>query len=230
MSTVLVVDGTDVCRAPITEYTLRSGFADAAWLTDVTVESRGLEVKSDATMCDVAADRIGFTSASIAFYGSHRAHPLTADEVREADLVLTAERDQRSAVVRLAPGSQARVFTWKEARVLATIVTERTLAGAVAAPEDLADLARVLHASRGSIPVIEPPVRTAAFHWRKPPATDPLSISEGHADTRAAHRHAVDESRQTAMALTGLLVDLAKAERHERRTDPARIDWWRRGA
>jgi protein-tyrosine-phosphatase len=181
-------------------------------------------------MCDVAADRIGFTSASIAFYGSHRAHRLSADEVRTAALVLTAERDQRSAVVRLAPGSQARVFTWKEARVLATIVTERVFSGAVESPSDPADLARLLHASRGSIPVIEPPVRTAAFHWRKQPAPDPLSISEGHDDTRAAHRQAVDESRQTAMALTGLLVDLAKAERHERRIDPARIDWWRRGA
>jgi len=229
MSTVLIIDGADVCRAPITEFTLRSGF-DQAWLADTTVVSRGLEAEPDRTMCDVAADRIGFTSASIGFYGAHRSQRLTRDEVAAASLVLTAERDQRSAVVRMLPGTQARVFTWKEARVLATILTERVVSGAADAPADLDDLARLLHASRGSIPVIEPPVKTAAFHWRKQPATDPLSIIEGHDETRATHKAAVDESRQTATALAGLFVDLANAERHERRTDPARIDWWRRGA
>ena len=229
MSTVLVVDGADVCRAPITEFTLRSGF-DQTWLVDVQVVSRGLEAEPDRTMCDVAADRIGFTSSSIGFYGAHRSQRLTREDVAAASLVLTAERDQRSAVVRLLPGSQARVFTWKEARVLATIVTERVVDGTADAPDDLDDLARLLHASRGSIPVIEPPVRTAAFHWRKQPASDPLSIPEGHDETRATHRAAVDESRQTAVALAGLVVDLANAERHEQRIDPARINWWRRGA
>jgi protein-tyrosine-phosphatase len=181
-------------------------------------------------MCEVAADRIGSTGPSIAFHGAHRSHRLTREDVASATLVLTAERDQRSAIVRFVPGSQARVFTWKEARVLATIVTERVANGATAAPADLQELARLLHASRGSIPVIEPPVKTAAFHWRRQPPTDPLSIVEGHDETRATHRAAVDESRKTAVALTGLFVDLAKAERHERRSDPARIDWWRRGA
>ncbi|MGN6743748.1 MAG: hypothetical protein ACTHJL_10695, partial [Amnibacterium sp.] len=82
----------------------------------------------------------------------------------------------------------------------------------------------------GSIPVIEPPVKTAAFHWRRPPAADPLSVSDGHEESSAMHRHAVDESRQTAMALTGLLVDLGRADRPSRRVDRARIDWRRRGA
>ena len=230
MSTVLVVDGADVCRAPIMEFTLKSGFADAAWLKDVAVLSRGLTAEPDHTMCEVAAGRIGFTSAAIGFYGAHRAVRLTRDDVAAASLVLTAERDQRSSVVRLLPGTQARVFTWKEARVLATLVTERVLSGRLAPPADLAELAQQLHASRGSIPVIEPPVRTAAFHWRRQPATDPLSITDGHDEATGMHRSVVDESRQTAVALTGLLADLARAERHERVVDPARIDWWRRGA
>ena len=230
MSTVLVVDGADVCRAPIMEFTLKSGFADAAWLAGATVLSRGLEAEPDRTMCEVAAGRIGFTSAAIGFYGAHRSRPLTREEVAGAALILTAERDQRSSVVRMLPGTQARVFTWKEARVLATIVTERVAAGTTAAPIDPAGLAALLHASRGSIPVIEPPVKTAAFHWRRQPAADPLSVTDGHEESTAMHRHTVDESRQTAIALTGLLVDLARSERPERRVDQARVDWWRRGA
>jgi len=63
MSTVLVVDGADVCRAPIMEFTLKSGFADAAWLKDAAVLSRGLTAEPGRTMCEVAAGRIGFTSA-----------------------------------------------------------------------------------------------------------------------------------------------------------------------
>jgi protein-tyrosine phosphatase len=227
---MLVVDGADVCRAPIMEFTLKSGFGDAAWLADTTIASRGLEAEPDRTMCDVAAGRIGFTSGAIGFYGAHRSHQLTRDEIAGAALILTAERDQRSSVVRLLPGTQTRVFTWKEARVLATIVTERVASGATAAPTDVAGLAALLHASRGSIPVIEPPVKTAAFHWRRQPATDPLSVTDGHEESAALHKHAVDESRQTAVALTGLFVDLARAERPERRVDEARIDWWRRGA
>ena len=105
MSTVLVVDGADVCRAPITEFTLRSGF-DQAWLADVKVISRGLEAEPDHTMCDVAGDRIGFTSSSIGFYGAHRSEKLTRDDIAGASLVLTAERDQRSAVVRLLPAAR----------------------------------------------------------------------------------------------------------------------------
>jgi hypothetical protein len=181
-------------------------------------------------MCDVAAGRIGFTSGAISFYGAHRSQLLTRDDIAGAALILTAERDQRSAVVRMLPGTQARVFTWKEARVLATIVTQRVTSGATVAPADAAELATLLHASRGAIPVIEPPVKTAAFHWRRQTATDPLSVTNGHEESVALHRHAVDESRQTAVALTGLLVDLARAERHERPVDEARIDWWRRGA
>lgn len=212
------------------EFTLRSGFAEQAWLADAEVLSRGLDAEPDLTMCDVAADRIGFTSGSVAFYGAHRSQRLTRDDVASADVILTAERDQRSSVVRLLPGSQARVFTWKEARVLATIVTERVVNRAIVAPAHIGELAELLHASRGAIPVIEPAVKTAAFHWTRQQAQDALSIAEGHDDTRATHRAAVDESRHAAIALTGLLVDLANAARHERAADPARIDWWRRGA
>lgn len=230
MPRVLVIDGADVCRAPIMEFTLRSGFTEAAWLAGAEVVSRGLEAEPDRTMCEVAAGRIGFTGPAIGFFGAHRAKRLTRDDIVAADLILTAEREQRSSVVRMLPGTQARVFTWKEARVLATIVTQRVAARATPAPSDLVTVAAALHASRGAIPVIEPPVKTAAFHWRRPPATDPLSVSDGHEEPGAMHRHAVDESRQTAMALTGLLVDLGRAERPGRRVDQARIDWRRRGA
>src|SRR5690349_11573356 len=101
---LLVVDGSDVCRAPIVAYTLREGFAAAARLSGAVVEDRGVEAEAGLTMCEGAATRLGFTGPAIAFFGAHRSSPLTVDDVRDADLVLTAERAQRSAVVRMAPG------------------------------------------------------------------------------------------------------------------------------
>jgi protein-tyrosine phosphatase len=200
LGTLLVVDGSDVCRAPIVAYTLRQGFAASARLAGTAVEDRGLEAEPGGTMCEGAATRLGFTGPAIAFFGAHRAAPLTADDVRDADLVLTAERDQRSAVVRLVPGTQASVFTWKEALVLATVLVERRRAGVLRAPSDLAALARALHGVRGTVPLIEPPVRTGPFHWRRGAEADPLNVEDGH-DGHVEHRRITQESQEVASAL-----------------------------
>jgi protein-tyrosine phosphatase len=228
VATVLVVDGADVCRAPIVEFTLRQSFKDAAWLRQVRVISRGLEARPGTTMCETAADRLGFTATVVGFYVSHRAAELQPGDVAGADLILTAERDQRAAVARLVPGSQQRIFTLKEARVLATMLTERVHGGQLPPPSDLPTLVGALHAARGAIPVIEPPVKTNAFHWRRAGAQDPLSIADGH-DVASLHRHVVNECWSSALAFGGHLADTVQFDlTMVRPPDPARLHWPRR--
>jgi protein-tyrosine-phosphatase len=195
---LLVVDGSDVCRAPIVAFTLRGRLG--AGLAGHAIVSRGLTAESDRTMCDSASTRLGFTGPAIAFYGAHRATPLSIADIASADLILTAERAQRSAVVRMLPGTQATVFTWKEALVLASVLVDRRRMGALSAPADLAALARALHGARGTVPLIEPPVRTGVFHRRRPADTDPLTIESGHGGS-GEHRRVTQESADVAAAL-----------------------------
>jgi protein-tyrosine phosphatase len=230
---ILVVDGSDVCRAPIVEFVLRQQLARSPSTEAVEVMSRGVEAASGATMCDLASTHLGFSGPSISFYGGHRAARLDRSEVATADLVLTAGREQRSAVVRLLPGTQTRVFTWKEALVLATANIDRVHDGLVAAPLGVADLPRLLHAARGTLPRIEPSVRTAPFHWRRAALLDdPLSVADGH-DGARLHKHTVAEASSVARALGLALAELLAAQERIELLEPAEIGsgpWWKRRA
>jgi protein-tyrosine phosphatase len=209
MGSMLIVDGSDVCRAPIVAFGLRSVFG-ATWLADEQVTSAGITAEPGATMCESASARLGYSGHAIAFFGTHRAVRLTKAAVLGADLVLTAERSQRSAVVRLAPGTQALVFTWKEALVLADALVDRRRSGRLSAPAALPALALALHGARGTVPLIEPPVRTGPFHWRRAAESDPLTVASGH-DGAAEHRRVTQESADVAAALGLRLSALVRA-------------------
>ncbi|MDH2442989.1 hypothetical protein QDR37_03420 [Amnibacterium sp. CER49] len=226
MKTLLIVDGADVCRAPIIEYTLRSALAGPGWLGSVAIASRGLTAQVGAAMCTAAADRLGVSPASVAFFTGHRAERLTPADVANAGLILTAERDQRSAIGALQRGAQVRTFTVKEARVLATLLREDVQAGVTPPPADLPALAAALQAIRGVIPVIEPAVKTSAFHWKRE-ATDPLSMADGH-ELASLHRHTVEEARETALVLGTFLAEALRFEPVVAPPAPASLHWIRR--
>lgn len=211
MGTVLVVDGSGVCRAPVVEFVLGRALGPASPFGDVAITSRGLEALPGTTMCESASSRLGCTGPAIAFFGAHRAAAVTIDDVRDADLVLTAERAQRSAVVRMLPGAQASVFTWKEALVLATVLADRVRIGSARVPKDLPTLARALHGARGTVPMIEPAVRTGVFHWRRPAEADPLTVADGH-DGAVQHRQVTQESYDVASRLAMQLAQLHTGE------------------
>ena len=224
MSTVLIVDGSDVCRAPIVEFALRKQLAGDSVLADTMVASRGLTVEHSRRICDLAAGRLGGSARAAAFSDGHLSEQLTALDAQSADLILTAERTHRSAVGRLAPHARARTFTLKEALVLASVLSDEVRTGRSRRPKDLAQTVALLDEVRGSIPLIEPPMNTNVFHRdRALPKADPLALVDGHEDA-ALHRHATDEAYQVALTLGARLVDLAE--------DPmARIghqpnDWW----
>jgi protein-tyrosine phosphatase len=208
VGSLVVVDGSGVCRAPIVAFTLQERFRTSGWLSEVPVLTRGLFAAEGRTMCEAASSRLGFTGPALGFYGAHRAAALMVADIADADLVLTAERAQRSSVVRMLPGTQATVFTWKEALVLSSVMVERRRTGALAAPADLPSLARALHGARGTVPLAEPVVRTGVFHWRRGDEIDPLSIQSGHAGA-PEHRRVTQESADVAAALGARLDALA---------------------
>jgi protein-tyrosine phosphatase len=200
VGSLLVVDGSGVCRAPIVAHSLQAGFAPDSWLIGSEVEVRGMEAEAGRSMCESAAGRLGFSGSAIAFFGSYRSLRLSVADLARADLVLTAERTQRSAVVRMLPGIQAAVFTWREALLLADVLADRGRTRGLLPPGDLVAVARALHGARGTVPLIEPPVRTGPFHWRRAAEPDALTVGSGHRP-QADHARATQESVEVASAL-----------------------------
>lgn len=81
---------------------------------------------------------------------THRSRLLTEAHLRAADLVLTAAREHRSAVVRMLPRSSRRTFTITEFARLAGAIPE-------AERESLVDLPRVVDAARSLRGLVAPP-------------------------------------------------------------------------
>jgi protein-tyrosine-phosphatase len=179
---LLVVCTANVCRSPLAAALL------AAALPGTDVSSAGVRALDDAPMCAVSA-----TALPEALAPDHHARQLTPELVAGSDLVLTMEREQRSAAVRLAPGSQSKVFTLREALALADGLVDRS----GAAPVDVAGLARAMHGTRGLVPLpaVEEPKRR---WWQRPvEPEDPLTIEDGHGRSDVSHRAAVDQVADT---------------------------------
>ena len=184
---LLVVCTANVCRSPLAEEIL----ADA--LPNASVSSAGVRALVDAPMCPVSAELLPDAAAH-----AHSARQLTPELVAGADLVLAMERQQRSAVVRTLPGSQAKVFTLTEAAALLDGMIER----GVEVPADLVGLAAALHATRGLAhpPQVEEPKR---WWQRARPPEDPLTIADGHGLSDAEHRRAADRVAAAAQDIAG---------------------------
>lgn len=153
-------------------------------------------------MCEVSARELPLGDSD--YPAMHRARQLEPDLVRNADLVLTLEREHRSAAVRAAPGSQAKVFTLREADALLGLLTDREHD----AITDLPSLARAMHSVRGLVPMTVPePVKK---HWWSRPveAEDPMTIVDGHGLSLEEHAAAADQVRAAADRVGAAIVAL----------------------
>lgn len=201
MPSVVVVCTANVCRSPLAARTLARAL-DGSALGAVEVTSAGTRALEGQPMCVVSAEDLD--DGDGAYAAEHRARQLTGDLVREADLVLTMEREQRSEAVRAAPGSQAKVFTLREAEALLGVLAERD----GEPPANLKALAGALHSVRGLAPLA--PTEPVKKHWWSRPEEpeDPMTIVDGHGRSREEHTAAAAQVRATTDRVAGAIIAL----------------------
>ncbi|TDW67923.1 protein-tyrosine phosphatase [Curtobacterium sp. PhB25] len=167
---VLFVCSGNICRSPLGAQVLTARLGpDAAAFV---VESAGTIADDGAAMDGAAAAQSVRLGGDPSGHGSRY---LTAAIVEEADLVLTAERSHRAAVVSLAPRATKRAFTIKQfARVLGGLE-----------PGDLADV----HSPEALVE------RVARLRGTVPPPTDPADddVDDPYRRSEATHARVADE-------------------------------------
>jgi protein-tyrosine phosphatase len=147
---VLTVCTGNICRSPYAQLLLQAAYGE-----DWGVESAGTGAWAgepmDPRMVGIAGEAI---SAGSIIPDGHRARVLTADHVREADLILTADREHRRAVVTLVPSASARTFTMPEFdRLLADAAANELIAPGAGYRE----IVETTHYRRGIAPPPEAP-------------------------------------------------------------------------
>ena len=161
---VMTVCTGNICRSPMAERLTRAGLAARAAADDFVVESAGTWGLSGSPM-DPGSQR------ALAAYGvdggDFRARQLVGYHVDEADLVLCATREHRSAAVTLAPDAAGRTFTLREfARLTAAVAPGDLPAGG---PEARARALVALAAGRrGTAPPADPRDDDLADPYRGP--------------------------------------------------------------
>jgi protein-tyrosine phosphatase len=205
-ATLVLVCTANVCRSPLAERVATARLADRGWLGAVPVVSAGVRAAEGQPMCAVSATLLEPGEPAP---DGHVARQATREIVDAAGLVLVMEREQRGEVARLAPGSQAKVFTLREVGPLVEEAAQRIEEGAPR-PSDLAELARLLHSVRGfraPLPPAEPKRRP---WWRKAEELpDPLTIVDGHGGPEPAHLAAATDVRATTIRVADAFASLA---------------------
>lgn len=189
----------------------------------VAVSSAGVYAMAGAPMCEMSETLVSqhLAGAERDPLGLHASRPLTAELVESADLILTADRTHRRAVLGLSPKARTRAFTVRQAGRLATWVTaaggpldvaSARAAGAVLELDPLDPLAGVpplpaepgarlswllseVDAARGMAPL------ELVGQWA---AWDPDDIGDPHVEGDEAHPDAV-------AAAVGAALDVAAA-------------------
>jgi len=106
---ILSICTANICRSPVAAAVLRGELADATG--DFRVQSAGVRGLDGSPMDARAAAALRRWRYPV---GEFRARTITAAMCESADLVLTATRTQRSAVLEMAPRALRRTFTLLE--------------------------------------------------------------------------------------------------------------------
>jgi len=140
---ILCICTANICRSPVAAAVLRGELAAATG--DFRVESAGVRGLDGSPMDARAAAALRRWRYPA---GEFRARTITAAMCESADLVLTATRTQRSAVLEMAPRALRRTFTLLEFEHGAA-----DLAGLPAAEGGPAGLVANVFAARGTLDI-----------------------------------------------------------------------------
>lgn len=148
--TILTVCTGNVCRSPLAEQLIASGLQGLP----VVVSSAGTGALVDEGMPEQSL-RIA-RGLGVASPESHRARQITADLIREADLVLAMSLRHRRQIVELVPRASRNTFTIREFARIAQGVDPETIDALVrdepAADERMRLAVEEIGFSRGTVP------------------------------------------------------------------------------
>jgi len=188
--TVLLVCEGNICRSPVAEVLLRRALRGAP---GVQVASAGMRARTGSPIEPEMARLLGDLAPP-----DFAARQVTGAVVTSADLVLAMTRDQRSALVQLAPGCLRRTFTLREFAELALLVRHDRPAAAGSAVEALAELTLLAPRHRDR--------RDAGRRWDD--VEDPFGRSaEEHARAHALIEAAVRDISVAVVGSTGVPVE-----------------------
>lgn len=194
---VLVVCTANICRSPTAAILIqrRTG------VDSITVTSAGLKVNPGARIC-TRAQQFLRRQGKVDSAETHRAKSLTREAIATADLILTATRDQRSAVARLDPRATQRTFTLAEAGYLSIVVKDELDAGT--AGMQISDIVARLHGERWR-------AGTGVRRHRLRPRSrqsDPLSLPDVHLQETRSHRLVFARIRRATTTIASMLKHL----------------------
>ena len=148
---VLVVCTANHCRSPIAEQLLTAAVAeqfgdDNSW----NISSAGSDVDRIRPLHKFAEEVLRERGVLIP---GHRAVQVTRDQIMDADLILTAARQHRAAVVTIAPPALGRTFTIRQFARLVDQIEPITSTDPVELGRQLVDDAKFARGMMQPVPV-----------------------------------------------------------------------------
>ncbi|MFK4789348.1 hypothetical protein [Microbacterium sp. ZW T5_56] len=197
---MLFVCHANECRSPVMAGTMIAALEAAVRQDDWRVSSAGTDSRG-GSLCPVAVGVLSDTMDPqlLADFQDHFVStPIAQRTLERADLIITASREERSAIALRVPAARPRTFTLREAVSLG--------AGDGESAVDLAEYADILHERRG--------LTGAASHRRLlalRKSNDPNDIPDVHHAALRAHRAGLQEVREAAHALaSGILAAIGE--------------------
>lgn len=196
-----------MCRSPVAAAAARRELARRGLGDVIKVASAGVSVPKGMVPCPTAVDwakRYVHPDAT-----PHQPCLLEVAGIEAAALVLGADRDVCSQILRLAPAVRPTLFTLREAAALAAAVQVgepaneaspgRHGSGSVMSPrqgDDLAWMVQEMNAMRGRVPVPQSSVRTGVL--RRKPSWSPYDIPDAHGHPAVSHQYLLPMLEQAA--------------------------------
>lgn len=131
---VLFVCAANICRSP-TASRIFVGQLRAELAGAVVAESAGISAEPGLPWCEEAHSWVVDQDLAVGDMLEHRSRRLTAAKMTRVDLILAADTDIKSAVLRLDLAARSRLFTLVEAAALASGVQAALAAGLGCQPD-----------------------------------------------------------------------------------------------